>query len=354
MKLHFKRENFTFKNRAHVIDVLKPFILAKDMDDQERMAKYGLSVSDFQFVEDINDADIAILPFSWNYYMKSDSLFKAQEYIEQCANARKKVISWMEGDFGVKIPYYPNVLVLRQSGYRQKLPGTHLGMPVFIRDPLKEYYKTSQITISQYTQVPLVGFCGQSQGSPFKYTKDIIRTSGRNLLYHLNLSDDEPQSIYPSTLRRSKALKFLSTHAYIKCKFIRRRKYRAGANNKIERFNTAKEFYDNIEGTQYTLCVRGGGNFSVRFYETLAMGKIPVYVNTDGLLPFSEKIDWKKHVVWVESSELENIGDCIIDFHEKLGEDGLKYIQYENRKLWENNFQLGNFYLQLLQSITSD
>ena len=30
----------------------------------------------------------------------------------------------------------------------------------------------------------------------------------------------------------------------------------------------------------YILCVRGAGNYSARFYEALALGRIPVLVNT--------------------------------------------------------------------------
>ena len=54
-----------------------------------------------------------------------------------------------------------------------------------------------------------------------------------------------------------------------------------------------KEYYQNIDNTDYTLCIRGTGNFSVQFYQTLALGRIPIFINTDCILPFEKEINWK-------------------------------------------------------------
>ena len=74
------------------------------------------------------------------------------------------------------------------------------------------------------------------------------------------------------------------------------------------------EFYENMVSSDYIVCVRGGGNFSVRLYETLAMGRIPIFINTDCLLPLNKSIDWKKHVVWIEREDIDtycNPGDSV-------------------------------------------
>ena len=42
-------------------------------------------------------------------------------------------------------------------------------------------------------------------------------------------------------------------------------------------------------------------------YETLALGRIPVFINTDCTLPFSNIIEWDKHVVWIEKEDIINI-----------------------------------------------
>ena len=64
------------------------------------------------------------------------------------------------------------------------------------------------------------------------------------------------------------------------------------------------------------------------------MGRIPIFINTDCLLPFNNYIDWKDHVVWVEWENRHLILDIIKDFHEKISEQQFKKMQMTNRKLW--------------------
>ena len=104
-----------------------------------------------------------------------------------------------------------------------------------------------------------------------------------------------------------------------------------------------KEFYKNIENTDYTLCIRGTGNFSARFYETLALGRIPIFINTDCMLPFNDVIDWKKHVIWIEQREISEIATKIRNFHNGLTQDSFISLQIKNRKLWEEYFSFPGF-----------
>ena len=84
----------------------------------------------------------------------------------------------------------------------------------------------------------------------------------------------------------------------INTSFIKR-KYYWGRDKKSKNNKEAlrHDFFNNIISTDYTVCVRGTGNFSARLYETLALGKIPIFFNTDSVLPFNEKIDWNDHMV---------------------------------------------------------
>src|SRR5690606_18408840 len=102
--------------------------------------------------------------------------------------------------------------------------------------------------------------------------------------------------------------------------------------------------YNNLKDSDYVVCVRGAGNFSVRFYETLAMGRIPIFINTDCALPLEEKIDWKKHVVWVEYKERHKVVQKLMEFHSGLTEEDFIDLQLANRKLWEEKLRLGGFF----------
>src|SRR5262249_13911890 len=72
------------------------------------------------------------------------------------------------------------------------------------------------------------------------------------------------------------------------------------------------EFRENVLDSHYVLCPRGGGNWSYRFYETLCLGRIPVFFNTDCALPYESLIKWRDYCVWVEGDEIERAPELIL------------------------------------------
>lgn len=108
------------------------------------------------------------------------------------------------------------------------------------------------------------------------------------------------------------------------------------------------EFYNNLRDSDYVVCIRGAGNFSVRFYEALAMGRIPIFINTDCALPFDKEINWKKHVVWVEYKERNQVAQKVKKFHEELSGEDFIDLQQTNRNLWETKLTLSGFFNSFL------
>ena len=95
--------------------------------------------------------------------------------------------------------------------------------------------------------------------------------------YALGRAIYEPSPIIPATLLRAKALKKLTRDSRVETRFVVRRSYKAGAYTADRSHQTVIDFYNNILNTDYTVCVRGYGNWSVRLYETLACGRIPIF-----------------------------------------------------------------------------
>jgi len=344
IKLFYPEQLYDSRFRGDLFPLLKPFIKKGAITDKERIAMYAISSSDIKIVATPHKADWVILPKSWNYYVENNLLDKAILIIQEASLHNKTVLSFTHGDFGVHIPNLKNIIVFRSSGERSQLPSYHKGLPSFNKDPLKTYYSTKNIFINNYSKKPMIGFCGLSNSSSMNAFKEIIRTFLRNFKYKINLSNELPQKLRSTSKLRSKVLNSIKQSPKLESKFIERNKYRAGANNKDQREKTTLEFFNNIKNTDYTICVRGAGNFSVRLYETLAMGRIPVFINTDCILPLADTIDWKKHVVWIEENEIGNIEEKIVQFHEKLNPDSFKNLQLQNRKLWEEQLTLGGFF----------
>ncbi|XLS28474.1 exostosin family protein [Flavobacteriaceae bacterium M23B6Z8] len=343
MKIYTDISHYLPDKRAELFPVLKPYIgKSKDFTDELCMLQYGFTPDRYTLVSNLEAADLCILPMSWNYYVNSNKVALAKTFVEAAEAAHKKVVSFTSGDYGVKVPYYQHLIVYRQSGYRSRLPETHLGIPVFITDPLRKHFKRETPVLRPYEKKPVVGFCGQTNTSIANAFKEIGRVLWRNIRFYLGRVPHEPQQLLSSSYLRGEVLEQVRKAAGLCANFIERKKYRAGASDATAREKTTEEFYQNIVDSDYIICVRGGGNFSVRFYETLAMGRIPIFINTDCLLPMANEIDWKQHVVWVESHQIKNLEQLVKNFHEAHTSESFQQLQRVNRKLWEEKLRLAH------------
>lgn len=339
------------KTRGELFPLLKPFIKNKDFTDTERIKLYGISEKDFKITETIKDANYLVLPMSWNYYEANKKTEEITQLIQEKRFQDKRILSFTSGDFGVKTPYLKNLFVFRCNGEKSKLNSNNLGLPVFIEDPLFQYFKTDTITIRNYIERPTIGFCGQANGSLFLEFKEVTRSFLRNIQFSFGLRKLLPQPLFSTSKLRHYLLHQFIKSDEVNSNFIFRKKYRAGVTNQKDKEKTTQEFYDNLQCSDYVLCVRGGGNFSVRLYETLALGRIPIFVNTDCLLPLDNTINWKEHVVWVEESERKYIAEKVNDFHSNLTTKDFIDLQQKNRSLWKEKLNLKGFYNTIFHEI---
>jgi hypothetical protein len=102
------------------------------------------------------------------------------------------------------------------------------------------------------------------------------------------------------------------------------------------------------------LCVRGVGNWSFRLYETLSLGRIPVFVDTHGVLPYDFLLEWRDYMVWIDRDEIGRIGERVAEFNERLSDADFVELQHACRRLWEEYLSpLGyfrNFHLHFERS----
>ncbi len=140
---------------------------------------------------------------------------------------------------------------------------------------------------------------------------------------------------------RTQALRTLSQSAEVDTNFIIRDRFWAGAVSPDGHADPDKlrkvrlEYLQNMINTDYNLCTRGAGNASFRLYETLCCGRIPVFVDTDAILPYDFTVDWKKYCVWVDQNEIPYIAEKVAEFHNKLSPQDFIDLQHECRNLWE-------------------
>jgi hypothetical protein len=345
MKIYYPSQHYNSNYRRQVFPLLKAFIKQDGYTDVQRQSDYGVTEREFVVVDTIDQADFAILTMSWNYYSITNQMVLAYSFIEKANKAGKRIWTINNGDFGIKLPKIKNVIVFRQSGYLSNNQIGHVGFPSILSDYLTLNHLKSTYLNVNYCEKPIVGFCGLTNGSYLNASIDVMKQVLRNLRSQLRFKDFESQKLLSSSYLRARLLKTLEEHLSVDHNFIKRKHYRAGIDlREKETHDTTKQFYDNILESHYVLCARGAGNFSVRFYETLMMGRIPLYVHTDGFLPLSDIIDWKSHVVWIDYKDRHKISEILLDFHGQLDQDSLKDLFAKNRKLWEEKLTLSGFF----------
>jgi hypothetical protein len=281
----------------------------------------------YKIVESVNEADIVIVPVDIAYFFKNGQRQVLYNFIVKGNDAKKPVWLYSAGDFGISLR--ADVYTFRLSGFHNKLNEETFILPSFIIDPLsilKKEFKPIPKAI-----LPSIGFVGHADSSAIKWLKEILVFLYHNVKRISKRTFVDYQSFYPSSIKRYHFLMILKKNNQIKTEFIFRKKYRAGVKTEEEKVKTSIDFFENIYDNPYVFCLRGAGNFSVRFYETLAMGRIPVVIDTGFRLPLDKIINWKKHCIIATESDFV---DKLIDFHSTIDENDFIQIQVNNRKLW--------------------
>jgi hypothetical protein len=168
-----------------------------------------------------------------------------------------------------------------------------------------------------------------------------------------NLRAKSKQEFDKGSELRGKVIRLLQKSDDVYTNFIIRQGFWGGKKGPAtDKLALRREFANNILGSDYALAVRGTGNFSYRLYEVLSCGRIPLFINTDCVLPFEEVIDWKKKFVWIEEADLDQVELRIKAFHDNMDPDEYLARQHEMRSLYEEWLSPTGFFRNIHRYIT--
>jgi hypothetical protein len=189
------------------------------------------------------------------------------------------------------------------------------------------------------TRVSL-GFCGQATQNPLKTIKDLLK------LEVMRLNKIRGKSLFLSiplflpAFERSRVLSKAAKSVKVPTDFVLRSHYKGGASDQQSSDRVEVEFFKNISSNLFTLCMRGMGNYSVRFYQTLAMGRIPVLIDTQSKLPFDTHLDYSELYVSVPYEERFEVERYILEYLAGKSPEQLEQIQSRCREFWLEHFCL--------------
>lgn len=253
----------------------------------------------FEIVLSIAEADFVAVPC--DYF---DALLYVPEYLERVyalsKEAGKKVLLFDYTDYvDKKISLPPHAILFRVSAYRHHKGEQEIIMPYFVEDMGKAF------SIAAEAQEISVGFCGQSR---FGNLRKKLRAWGKRMVQtiKLALSGDRQIAVHARGIFwRSKTLQILG-RSRIPAHIISRPFYSLHpALIPFDKHTVRQEYIENLRTSPVALCVRGDANASQRFYETFSASRIPLFVDTDCVLPLEEIIPYDELMIRIPSTGIK-------------------------------------------------
>jgi hypothetical protein len=178
-----------------------------------------------------------------------------QKILNKYKNLNKKVIIFLISDSVEVFDIPRNVFLFRTSLYK-KLKKTNEFLLPYIWETFDEKFNSLE-----KTEKPIVGFCG-----------NVKNNTGKR----------------QSTINAISSSKNITSNFDTKLSFW-------GGNPHNEKI--IEDFKKNILESHFTICNRGVGNFSMRFYQVLSLGRIPVLIDSDMIFPFENEINWDNLII---------------------------------------------------------
>jgi hypothetical protein len=301
----------------------------------ERYRKVGTSLFELTALE---DSDVAVLPFDWEFTRGSAATRDlALAFLARAQEADKPVVIFYESDVLMEVPA-ENSLVFGPSLYRSRRTSRDFAFPGWTEDLLTKY-RGGKLDVRRKRPRPTVGFCGYAPPLGMPLGKGKIKESVRWVLNRTG-TIRYVQAV-PGYYARVQALRLLQRSPHVDTNFLVRPFLSlpkgiglAPLGIDVET-GSQLEFLQNLLESDYVLCARGLGNYSHRLYEALACGRIPLFIDTDCVLPFDFAIDWKRFGLWVDQVDLRSVADRVAEFHASISGEEFEELQVACRRLWE-------------------
>jgi hypothetical protein len=265
----------------------------------------------------VDDAELAVLPVRWNDLIRTPARgAQARAAIAAAAAEDLATLVLHNHDSTHPLPLpEADTVVLRWSLLASRRRPNEYVLPAgWFRNP-PGTARACMFTPRPWRERPVVGFRGAVAAES---AEEVVR--GR-------LEAVSAHRWNVGWMWRRRALDILARARGLALNVVTFDDYFAGAPVD-QRGRVYDEYVEHLLASDYVLCVRGAGNFSHRLYETLAVGRIPVILDTNLVLPLADEIDWRTLGVWVPLRELDSIGDRIRAFHASVrGDDAFAAAQ---------------------------
>ena len=306
---------------------------------------------EFLELTELADADVAVFPLIGRLLLRDPGgVERVRDFAGAARAAGKPTAVFFDhadthGHIHAPFPVR-DALLFRGSLFRNSRRKVEFALPGFHDDLLSTTGGTLPI---RPKSEPVISFCGSviSEHAPPKGAREHARKvlgDTRRFMWRMQGRHEEDLFV------RARAVRALLAQKDVRTSILVRESGGGGTWTSFdqERWNIARrEFVDNLIDSDYVLCARGDGNWSIRFYEAMCLGRIPIVVDTDLVMPYDFVVPWREYGVWVERSEVAELSDKVAAFHERLSDGEYRDLQRECRRVWEQYLSPLGFFRNL-------
>lgn len=234
---------------------------------------------------DVENCDFIYYPHKIHKNTNIDNLIELSE------KYNKKILLFYNDD-NETIFNFKNSILFRTSMLRSNKPKNYFSVPAFCNDLKKE----ENFFLRKKEIIPTIGFCGAITHPFRKIMIDKINKTelNKNLLIRDNFWGG---NIWGSQVR--------------------------------------SEYIQNTLNSDIVICLRGAGNFSYRFYETICLGRIPLVVDTDLVFPFDDFVGYENFTIKLSVNNINDIEHEIMSFWNKI--ESYESLQKNIIDFWNQN-----------------
>jgi hypothetical protein len=306
--------------------------LPEAMPDQSNV--YSQVGENFFTFSSLEEADLAVFPIRWEHVVVNKSKYELFEiFYDRVQEYGIPTVIFFLSDSDSPIPI-KNLIVFRTSLRRSTRKNNEFALPAWEENIIETYF-SGNLQLRRKEKKATLGFAGYAP--KYSYIRDIYNRTESFFGFK------SPNKGSFSNIR-SEALNVFLKCDQVKNNFVSRSTFWGTQTNTVKRKKEKEEFVENMISSDYILCARGGGNFSYRFYETLSCGRIPLFIDTDCVLPYDFEINYKDYCVWIDRDEVSLADKILIDFHENISDEDFISLQCNCRRLWQDYLSPEGFF----------
>lgn len=282
MNIYIPRINWDLGfDRRTINPLIRPFLNKEDqiVDEEDLKKKWKIEDLGFILVPEIKEAHFCLFPYPLSSDYRWIPQKKVFDTLQTQMSKGSKLVCYIAGDLGATYPKDENILYIRLGGFKSRENHNTITCPFILSDFFSQHHGHFEIP-----NKPVIGFCGNANRN-FREIVAGLYVYGKANIKRITHGHFDLEPFFISAYRRYDLLKKLEAHStkskVFETNFIYRDGYRAKAKTEKDRKTTTQEYYENIKQSTHILCIRGTGNFSVRYWETLMMGRIPIVIDTD-------------------------------------------------------------------------